>query len=289
MRSLELANAYFEAWNRRDADAIVAVFGGSGTYSDPTTNGTLAGRAIGEYAQGLWKSFPDLSFEIRSAAQTAENKVVAEWTMTGTNMGEFGGLPPTQRPVSLPGLDVVETGPDGITSVTGYFDSRLVPEQLGLQVIVQPDSVGPFSFGNSVAVQSGKKMRPGAFSITTIWNEAEHDEDIRALSRATASEMLGMDGFIGLNLVRVGRRGITISAWEKPEDAKQLFRSKAHREAMSRFWKDLGDSAFTSVWTLDHFNPLWVRCRTCGKMSDYEKSSGQCACGSSLPEAPAYF
>jgi heme-degrading monooxygenase HmoA len=191
--------------------------------------------------------------------------------------------------VSLPGVDVVETGPDGIRSVTGYFDSRLVPEQLGLQVIVQPYSVGPFSFGNSVAVQSGKKTKPGAFSITTIWNEAEQDEDIRALSRATASEMLGMDGFIGLTLIRVGGRGVTISAWEKPEDARQLFESKAHREAMSRFWTDLGYSAFTSVWTPHHYNPFWVRCGACGKMTDYEKNAGQCTCGSSLPEPPAYF
>ena len=289
MNSLKLANTYFDAWNRRDLDALVAVFGASGTYSDPTTNGPLAGQAIGDYATRLWNAFPDLSFEIRSAAQTAENKVVAEWTMNGTNTGEFAGLPPTQRAVSVPGLDVVETGPDGIASVTGYFDSRLVPEQLGVQVLVQPRSIGPFSFGNSVAVQSGKKTKPGAFSITTIWNEAEQDEEIRALSQATAQELLGMDGFIGLTLVRVGGRGITISAWERPEDAKQLLRSKEHREAMSRFWSELGDSAFTSVWAPDHFNPLWVRCRACGKMIDYEKSTGQCACGSSLPEAPAYF
>lgn len=289
MKSMELANAYFEAWNKRNAEAIVAVFADSGTYSDPTTNGRLSGQAIGEYAKGLWSAFPDLSFEIRSAAQTAENKVVAEWTMNGTNTGAFAGLPPTQKPVSLPGVDVIETGPEGIVSVTGYFDSRLVPEQLGLQILVQPHSIGPFSFGNSVAVQTGKQTKPGAFSITTIWNDAEQDEDVRALSRETAQEMLGMEGFIGLALLRVGGRGITISAWEKPEDAKQLFRSKAHREAMSRFWTDLGNSAFTSVWAPDHYNPLWVRCPSCRKMNDHEKNAGQCACGSPLPEAPAYF
>jgi heme-degrading monooxygenase HmoA len=160
---------------------------------------------------------------------------------------------------------------------------------VGLQVLVQPNSVGPFSFGNSVAVQSGSRKRPGAFSITTIWHGAEQDDDVRALSRDTASEMLGMDGFIGLTLARVGGRGITLSAWEKPEDARQLFQSKAHREAMSRFWTDLGDAAFTSVWTLDHFNPLWVRCPACRKMMDYDKHSGECACGSSLPEPPAWF
>ena len=289
MNSLDLANAYFAAWNARDADAIVATFGDSGSYSDPTTNGPLSGAAIGTYAKGLWDAFPDLSFEIRSAVETGANKVVAEWTMKGTNTGSFAGLPPTGRAVSLPGVDVVETGSGGIASVTGYFDSRLVPLQLGLQVLVQPHSVGPFSFGNSVTVQSGNKTKPGAFSITTIWNEADGDEDIRALSRETAREMLQMDGFIGVTLVRAGGRGITISAWEKPEHVKQLLGSGVHREAMSRFWKDLGDAAFTSVWTPDHINPLWVRCSACNKMNDYEKNAGRCACGRTLPAAPAYF
>jgi hypothetical protein len=98
-----------------------------------------------------------------------------------------------------------------------------------------------------------------------------------------------MEGFIGLTLVRVGGRGITISAWEEPENAKQLRSSGAHREAMTRFWTELGDAAFTSVWAPDHINPLWVRCSACNKMNDYEKNAGQCACGASLPEAPAYF
>jgi steroid delta-isomerase-like uncharacterized protein len=289
MKGLELAHAYFSAWNARDADAVVATFGDSGTYTDPTTNGPLSGTAIGAYAKRLWDAFPDLSFEIRSVAETVANKVVAEWTMNGTNTGAFAGLPATGRPVSVPGLDVVVTGPGGIASVTGYFDSRVVPEQLGLQVLVQPRSIGPFSFGNSVAVQSGKKTKPGAFSITAIWNEAEQDADVRALSQATAQDMLKMKGFIGLALLRVGGRGITISAWEKPEDAKQVLTSGAHREAMARFWKDLGDAAFTSVWTPDHINPLWVRCPACRKMNDYEKNAGQCACGRALSEAPAYF
>ncbi len=289
MTILELAQRYFEAWNRHDADAVVAVFRDSGTYSDPTTNGPLARQAIGDYARRLWEAFPDLSFEVRSVAQTAARKVIAEWTMTGTNSGPFAGLPPTQRAVSVPGVDVVETQPDGIASVTGYFDSGAVPAQLGLQVLVQPQSIGPFSFGNSVAVQSGNKSKPGAFSVTTIWNDPEQDADIRELSVATARDMLEMKGFIGLTLVRVGGRGITVSAWEKPEDAKQLLRSPSHRAAMSRFWTDLGNHAFTSVWAPDHINPLWVRCRACAKMADYEKSDGRCACGSALPEAPAYF
>jgi hypothetical protein len=58
---------------------------------------------------------------------------------------------------------------------------------------------------------------------------------------------------------------------------------------MKRFWSELSDAAYTSVWTPDHINPLWVRCGVCHKMNDYEKSNGLCSCGASLPEAPAYF
>ncbi len=289
MKTLDLAKAYFDAWNSHDAKAIVATFAASGTYSDPTTNGALTGDAIGANASSLWEGFPDLSFEIRSVAQTDAGRVVAEWLMTGTQAGPFAGLPPSGRTVRLPGVDVIETGPDGIRSVTGYFDSRAVPEQLDMMVLVQPRRIGPFSFGGSVAVQSGKKTRPGAFSITTIWNEPAQDGKIRDHSVATAREMQKMEGFIGLTLARVGGRGITITAWEKPENVKQLRSSTSHREAMSQFWKEVGDAAFTSVWAPDHINPMWVRCAACGKMNDHDRSGGRCACGSALPEAPAYY
>ena len=98
-----------------------------------------------------------------------------------------------------------------------------------------------------------------------------------------------MEGFIGLALLRAGKRGITISAWEKPEQARQLRQSEAHRKAMGRFWSDLGDAAFTSIWQPERINPLWVRCTDCGKMNDVEKCAGQCECGVPLPEAPAWF
>jgi steroid delta-isomerase-like uncharacterized protein len=289
MKPLELAEAYFAAWNARDADAILATFGPAGTYTDPTTNGPLSGPAIAAYARGLWDAFPELEFEKRAVAEIGEGKVVAEWTMTGVNTGALAGLPPTGRTVTVPGVDVIETSPAGIASVTGYFDSRQVPAQLGLQILVQPHEIGPFSFGNSVAVRSGNKAKPGAFSITVIYNESASDDEIRALSRDTAREMLAMEGFIGVTLARVGGRGITISAWERPEHVEQIRKSAAHRKAMGRFWAELGDAAYTSVWTPERINTLWVRCGACHKMIDHAAGAGRCVCGAALPEAPSYF
>lgn len=288
MTPLDIAQQYLDAWNARDADAIVRTFAPDGTYCDPTT-ARCSGDTIGANARRLWSAFPDLAFEIVSVEQAGAGRVVAEWIMKGTNTGAFQGLPATGRPISLPGVDVITIGADGITSVTGYFDSRAIPDQLGLQVLIQPFTVGPFTFGNSVGVQSGRKTKPGAFGITTIWNSDARTEEIRALTRETAIEMLKMEGFIGVSFFRMGGRGVTISAWEKPEQTKQLMKDGVHAEAMRRFWADLGDSAYTSVWVPAHINPLWVRCGGCGKMKDYEKHSGVCSCGQRLPEAPSYF
>ena len=288
MNCLGIANEYFDAWNAHDADAIVNTFAVDGTYQDPTTS-EISGDDIGTNAKRLWRSFPDLSFEVVSIAETGSGRVVAERMMKGTNAGAFQGLPATGRTISLPRADFIEVGAGGIKAVKGYFDTQAIPGQLGLQVLTQPFTLGPFSFGKSLAVQSGKKVKPGAFSITTIWNTDEETEEIQNLSRDTAKEMLSMDGFIGVTLVRVGGRGVTISAWEKPEHTKQLMSGGLHGKAMRRFWADLGQSAFTSVWIPDHINPLWIRCNVCNKMNDYEKNSGVCTCGQTLPEAPAYF
>ncbi len=288
MSCLDIANKYFDAWNAHDADAIAKTFADDGTYRESTT-GEISGDAIGAHAMRLWGMFPDLSFEIVSVAEAGPGRVVAEWIMKGTNTGAFQGLPATGRAISLPGADVIEIGTNGIKAVKGYFDTRVIPEQLGLQVLVQPFKVGPFSFGNSIAVQSGKKTKPGAFGITTIWNADAETEEIRALSRAIAIDMTRMEGFIGVTLLRIGGRGVTISAWEKPEHTKQLIRGGAHTEAMRKFWAELGESAYTSVWIPDHINPLWVRCGVCRKMNDHERNSGVCSCGQPLPEAHSYF
>ena len=285
---IDIAKQYLNAWNMHDANAIIKTFAADGTYCDPTS-GEIKGEAISAYAKGLRNAFPDLSFEIVNLAETGTGKVMAEWIMKGTYTGTFHGLPATGRAISLPGIDVIEIGTDGIKAVKGYFDTRTMLEQMGLQVLVQPFKAGPFSFGLSVAVQSGKKTKPGAFGITTIWNGDAQTEEIRNFTRATATDMLQMEGFIGLTTMRIGGRGITISAWEKPEDILQLKKGGSHSEAMKKFWAELSDSAFTSVWVPHHINPMWVRCRVCHKMNSFDKNSGVCMCGEPLPEAPAYY
>jgi steroid delta-isomerase-like uncharacterized protein len=284
MQAMQVVESYFDAWNRRDAEALIATFEEGGTYSDPAAGQGLAGQAIAAYAKSLWSGFPDLAFDIQSAGRTEQGVVAARWLMRGTNTGSFRGLPPTGRAVALAGVDFIEVKGDKIQSVQGYFDTRVVPEQLGLQVLIQPHTVGPFAFGTSTSVETGKKGKPGVFSITILYARSEEEiQKIKELSRQIATEMLEMPGFMGWVGMTTGTRMRTVTAWETPEHAQQLTRNSTHLEAMRKFFgPELASAATTGVWIPGRINTMWVRCPACSRMVDFAKSGGTCQCGESL-------
>lgn len=287
----QFVQRYFDAWNAHDARAIVSTFAAGGTYADPTTPGPLSGEAIGKNAEQLWQSFPDVTFEVRSHGLAGDDLVSAEWTMKGTNRGPFGALPPTGRTVVLPGADFIRVGEDGIHSVQGYFDSGELPRQLGLDIVVQPRSLGPFTFGTSTRAGAPSSRPPGAFSITSLLTRSTEDTDrVREYSRRVAIEMLRMRGFLGWVGVTIGDRMITISAWETPADPAQLLTGGAHAEAMSAFLgPDLAAGGWTSVWVPDRINTRWARCASCGKMVSRDALGATCQCGADLGPVPVYW
>ncbi|MGH8502835.1 MAG: ester cyclase [Gammaproteobacteria bacterium] len=223
MNALDVASRYFDAWNHRDAGAFVSIFTRDGTYCDPLTDGEIEAGPFAAYAQSLWSAFPDLSFKIVSMAECGSGEVAAQWLMTGTNGGAYRGLPPTGNAVALPGADFIAVEHNQIRSITAYFDTSLVPKQLGLQAIVQPHELGSFVFGTSVSVQSGRKVAPGAFSIGQITSTTKDEmQETREAVRDIGKELLNMKGFIGLTAVRLGARGVMLAAWEHPEDAERI-------------------------------------------------------------------
>lgn len=288
--ALSLLQQYADAWNSHDRAALLSTFAEGGTYTDPLAPG-LRGDAIADYAEGLWEAFPDLSFELAGTPATGDGMVTFQWLMKGTNTGPFNGLPPSGLAVALPGADFIRIEGGKIRSVQGYFDAGEVPRQLGLQVVVQPAEVGPFCFGTSTAAQSGKKSRPAAFSITSVHARSDEEmQQIRDSSRAMVTELLSTPGFIGWTGMTIGRRLLTVTAWEDVDSPREFSRKGIHAEVTRKFFgTDLTAGGFTSVWVPDHFNPTRVRCTECGRMEDYEKDGGRCACGQTLPEAPPYW
>lgn len=290
MSALEAAKRYFDAWNRRSPEDIVAAIEPGGTYEDPASGGPVSGSDLAEYAGGLFAAFPDLSFEILSEAETGPDSVAAQWLMRGTNTGSMLGLPPTGKSVEVAGADFIVTKGNRVASVKGYFDSGELPRQLGLQVTVQPTAIGPVQFGDSTYLALGKRTRPGAYSITSLRTRNEDDAGrVREYARQVLQEMPAMKGFISAVTGKAGSHQYTVTAWETPEDPAQM-RGGAHQEAMDAFFgPGFTYGGVTSVWVPHRINPLWVRCAECGEMSVAGGDGATCRAGHALPEPPPYW
>jgi steroid delta-isomerase-like uncharacterized protein len=133
-----LTQAYFAAWCRHDADAILACFAPGGTYRDPTTPGAIGGPELKGYAAALWTAFPDLNFEMGPVERLEHHRTHTTWVMTGHNHGSLLGQPPTGKAVRIEGIDLIETGPDGVRTAVVLFDSATLLRQMGMTVDIRP-------------------------------------------------------------------------------------------------------------------------------------------------------
>ena len=63
MNAIEVSRRYLDAWNRHDADAIVAIYAEGGTYHTPRLDHVLKGQAIADWAESVWAAYPDMRLE----------------------------------------------------------------------------------------------------------------------------------------------------------------------------------------------------------------------------------
>lgn len=290
MSSPTLAQRYIDAWNEHDADNIAACFAPGGSYSDPLAGEGVSAAAAADYAARLFAAFPDLYFEIVSIDACGAQGLAIQWIARGTQQGAYLGHAATERLVELPGAVFMRLGADGIRTARGYFDAAAILRQLGLAPAPQPCAAGPFSFGLSTRVQSGRKRKPGAFTVTRL--RARNGADGAALQEAgceIAQDLLGRPGFLSATLSAVGDEVMAVAAWDSVEAVQQL-RDPRHRQVMSEcFGSDLATVGATSVWTPAPESPLWVRCGACGSMADSTVHGGSCGCGARLPEPSTYW
>jgi steroid delta-isomerase-like uncharacterized protein len=134
MNATEVVQRYLNAWNRHDADAIVAAFAEGGTYHNPNMDQPISGEAIATFAKRVWAGYPDFSVELVSMGETGGGLVAFQWVVRGTNTGPgLDGTPPTGRALTLPGATFLQVEGDKIRSEHVYHDRQTIAEQLGLK------------------------------------------------------------------------------------------------------------------------------------------------------------
>ena len=77
-------------------------------------------------------AFPDLRMHVEDVIASGD-KVVARFRATGTNTGDFMGMPATGKSVDVQGIDIIRFGDDGKAAEHwGVFDAMAMMQQLGV-------------------------------------------------------------------------------------------------------------------------------------------------------------
>jgi steroid delta-isomerase-like uncharacterized protein len=82
------------------------------------------------------RAIPDL--RITADLMVAEEDTVVTYlTMTGTNTGPFGNIPPSRKPVKFNGVDIVRIKDGKATERWGVFDDLSFMSQMGIVNLMQ--------------------------------------------------------------------------------------------------------------------------------------------------------
>ena len=141
---------------------------------------------------------------------------------------------------------------DRVATVVGYFDTATMLRQLGLQAHLTPQNMdGVTEFGISLRVETGRTALPGAFTVTWLDIDPEHQGALIDATTNIVMQELEDDDYLGACFATIGRRNYTFTAWTSLEAARHALRGGAHGEAMRLAMADgLGANArgVTSFW-----------------------------------------
>ena len=116
----------------QDADKIVALFTDDGVYEDVPLSALNHGKAeIKTFLNTVFRAFPDTKVELHSRFSSG-TLAGAEWTWSGTQTGDFPGIPATNKHVSIRGASVFELQGNQFRRCSDYWDMATFLKQSGL-------------------------------------------------------------------------------------------------------------------------------------------------------------
>jgi len=130
---LERVAEHVRQENLHNLDGILATFGPEARYDDEPWDDHRVGRdGVESYYRELLAAAPDLKIEVKKR-HAAEETVILEVIISGTQTGAWRGLPATGRAFSFPlcGIYTFDAG-DRILGEKIYYDRAAALKQLGI-------------------------------------------------------------------------------------------------------------------------------------------------------------
>ncbi len=137
-----IGRLYEEVWNQRKFEVINEIISPSHALQAPNVAGSAVGpdaykRQVLRFLEG----YPDLHWTIEDTI-AEEDKVVACWTISGTQGGEYLGIPATNKKVSVDGITIHHIANGKIMDSYSNWDALGMMQQLGVvPALGQPKSL----------------------------------------------------------------------------------------------------------------------------------------------------
>ena len=131
-RNLHAVADVLPFWNAHDVAGVLAYYDQDITWHNVALEETYHGKVeVGEFLGRLFTAFPDLNFSV-SEKIARDDSVSERWTIRGSHLGPFMGIPPTGRPIEIPGMSMVHLRDGKFLEDRFYFDASGVLRQMGL-------------------------------------------------------------------------------------------------------------------------------------------------------------
>jgi steroid delta-isomerase-like uncharacterized protein len=125
---------YEEVWNKRKVELVDELISTChtlhNTYFPYFPGPGMGPETYKRTVAGFMTAFPDLHLAVEDMI-SGENKVVASWILSGTHKGEFRGLDPTDRKVSVDGITIHHLAEGKIMDSYVSYDLLGLIQQLG--------------------------------------------------------------------------------------------------------------------------------------------------------------
>lgn len=128
---------YEEVWNEGKMKAVDAWLSPSHALVDPNTTDSMTGpEAYKVVVSRFLRAFSNLKFEVQDMV-SEKDKVAASWVISGVHTGEYNGLEPTNRKISVEGISIHQIADGKIMDTYSVWDTLGLLKKVGGVVTVE--------------------------------------------------------------------------------------------------------------------------------------------------------
>ncbi len=131
-RNLRAVADVLKYWNSGDIEGIVGFYDDEIVWKNVALEETYEGKdGVREFLTRLFTAIPDLEFTVQYKIASGDN-VSEQWTVAGTHLGTFTGIPATGRRVEIRAISMVTMRDGKFLRDEFYWDTGAVMRQMGL-------------------------------------------------------------------------------------------------------------------------------------------------------------